>query len=515
MEESMKKIINVLLVGMLIAPALALAAVPVSISLAPQEGLIKGTDVTIPVTVAGFTDFTAGRLTLSTGKVCLQNVSLEADGTSLYPNGLADWHAVVDSKAYNPPGEWVKANPAKDAAVDYKQEGSTTTIYFYAPGNLNDNGTTGGPNPAKLFDIKAKLCAETGSDDIFIGGVLYTGSQATEKIAAQVTATAKLEITGSAYVAPKTTETVTEKEKVKEPIVIGTLANNKTDTSFSSISNTTLTNDATKPLVQVDIPKDTMITTLDGGSAKDVKIEPPTLTTMSKADKQQRNLPDAWQNDDEFAYVTFGSVGVHLKYDPPVLMTVYVERKSGSADPKVYDLSTGDFTTPLGVEGYLAGDKTHYMPGGTILETKPGSSSGKTTYKIGLLLDHNAVDAGIPSQAGANPPSNGGGCFIATAAFGSPMEPQVETLRAFRDQYLMTNAPGKAFVHTYYKLSPPMADFIAQHDTLRAMTRGALMPLIGVSSLMLATGMGWTGLGLCMLGLLGLMLTGSRLVRRD
>ncbi|MDO8444962.1 MAG: M6 family metalloprotease domain-containing protein [Deltaproteobacteria bacterium] len=81
----------------------------------------------------------------------------------------------------------------------------------------------------------------------------------------------------------------------------------------------------------------------------------------------------------------------------------------------------------------------------------------------------------------------GGGCFIATAAFGSYEAPYVKILRDFRDGYLLSNSLGSHFVKFYYKVSPPIADFIRESEALRAVVRLLLLPLIGFAAFLVKT----------------------------
>ena len=86
-----------------------------------------------------------------------------------------------------------------------------------------------------------------------------------------------------------------------------------------------------------------------------------------------------------------------------------------------------------------------------------------------MLVDN--VYVAIDEDGGGG---SGGGCFIATAAYGSYLDPHVITLRNFRDQHLLTNSIGTWFVEFYYQHSPPIADFLRDRETLKALVRSLL-----------------------------------------
>jgi hypothetical protein len=82
------------------------------------------------------------------------------------------------------------------------------------------------------------------------------------------------------------------------------------------------------------------------------------------------------------------------------------------------------------------------------------------------------------ASASSSQTSGGGGCFIATAAYGTELSREVTILRTFRDRVLLTNKMGQAFVDGYYRVSPPIAVIVAEHEWLKRAVRWGLTPFV-------------------------------------
>jgi hypothetical protein len=110
------------------------------------------------------------------------------------------------------------------------------------------------------------------------------------------------------------------------------------------------------------------------------------------------------------------------------------------------------------------------------------SSNTKYDFKARLKYGDTEIE-GTTLQFTTNksslPPSQG--CFIATAAYGTPSAEQIDVLREFRDNVLLESTVGSQFVALYYQLSPPVADFISGSSFLRTLVRELLVdPIVWV-----------------------------------
>ncbi len=81
-----------------------------------------------------------------------------------------------------------------------------------------------------------------------------------------------------------------------------------------------------------------------------------------------------------------------------------------------------------------------------------------------------------------SPPSQGGGCLIATATYGSELAPEVQKLRELRDNSLLSTESGTNFMNSfndvYYSFSPVIADYERENPVFREMVKLAITPMI-------------------------------------
>lgn len=102
-------------------------------------------------------------------------------------------------------------------------------------------------------------------------------------------------------------------------------------------------------------------------------------------------------------------------------------------------------------------------------------------------------------------------CFVATAAFGSPMNEHVNNLRKFRDQFLVKQDWGKNFVRFYYRNSTKWAHYIDEHEVLKPIVRFFLWPLVAFVELSFQIGIISTLLIFALVFFAGLVLLSKKI----
>ena len=94
------------------------------------------------------------------------------------------------------------------------------------------------------------------------------------------------------------------------------------------------------------------------------------------------------------------------------------------------------------------------------------------------------------AQPDTPPPANdnGGGCLIATAAYGSELAPQVQQLRELRDNTILQTESGNSFMTTfnefYYSFSPVIADFERENPIFKEGVKVTLTPMLASLSIL-------------------------------
>jgi hypothetical protein len=120
--------------------------------------------------------------------------------------------------------------------------------------------------------------------------------------------------------------------------------------------------------------------------------------------------------------------------------------------------------------------------------THESEFSPESTLAIGPLTESalsNELTA-TPDDTTPYPDLPDSGCFVATAAFGVDWSAEVQVLRDFRDRFLLSNGPGRAFVRWYYRNGPSAAALIVEFDAVRPVVRAFLWPLVVIALFALA-----------------------------
>jgi hypothetical protein len=205
-------------------------------------------------------------------------------------------------------------------------------------------------------------------------------------------------------------------------------------------------------------------------------------------------IPDTANRPDDFI---FGLASYRLLVNPPgatVTVRIYFSGEIFDTDNFFkYDTINGwyDYSdhTTLNDDGQSVtvelkdggyGDSDGLANG---IIADPGGIASEATEASTTTVSTSTTTVSSGSGGGG-----GRGCFIATAAYGSKFEKHVQLLRRFRDLYLMPYKIGRTFVSAYYRYSPPVADFIANQDILRMIVRCTLLPLVGLSWMLLHLG---------------------------
>ena len=116
---------------------------------------------------------------------------------------------------------------------------------------------------------------------------------------------------------------------------------------------------------------------------------------------------------------------------------------------------------------------------------------------------------------------DGGGCLVATAAYGTELAPQVQLLREIRDNTLFSTASGTAFMSSfntvYYSFAPTIADWERENPLFKEAVKTVITPMLSTLSIMSLADQGSEvevlGLGISIIALnLGMYIAAPALV---
>jgi hypothetical protein len=217
-------------------------------------------------------------------------------------------------------------------------------------------------------------------------------------------------------------------------------------------------------------------------------IPTPPVPTITSTSPLNNALAIAWTQ-------SAGATGYNLHYGilSPAENTLRVGNTTsfiliGLVNNQLYQLAVSAFAVPTYFIAVTAKDNTGIAATPGIAHESAYSSEVQVVFTaLPAESANSAIVTDFPEPITPNPNLSNNGCFIATAAYGHDSSPQVRALREFRDRYLLTNTPGKAFVRWYYTYGPIVADFLNAHPWLKPVARAALMPAVGMAVVVTGT----------------------------
>ena len=257
--------------------------------------------------------------------------------------------------------------------------------------------------------------------------------------------------------------------------------------------------------------------TLDGSGSSDVDGDSLTYfwSFTSQPPGSTATLPDPSAEKPTFIIDVVGTYGIQL----------IVNDGTVDSDPEIVNIITGNFLPTAdagsdqslvekssvvldgsnsldkddGIQVYLweqtAGPKVTLLDGDKAEAsfTAPDVNDGEiklltfmlTVTDAGGQKATDSSDVSVKNFEKDNPGASGGGCFIATVSYGSPMDSHPFLLREFRDRFLLTNPLGERFMEFYNTYSPPPAGLIVKHESWRKLMQLSLLPLVALAYVML------------------------------
>ena len=204
-----------------------------------------------------------------------------------------------------------------------------------------------------------------------------------------------------------------------------------------------------------------------------VSDDPDVPTNDIGADAAALILP-AWLMGEEL------SLPLHLSNVEQQLETEPVQALSGGLQG-LLGLWDPDYETFWVVGSFSVFAGTDYFWFAIPLDMLGDDGSMSVVNLIGDIVYSGLTDVAPNVGHGVTGQPQRMGCFIATAAYGTDTAKEIDILREFRDTVLLPNSLGAKFVSLYYRTSPPIADFISQHEILRTAVRvGFVDPIVKI-----------------------------------